>query len=104
MRNTCTKKLYCLALCLLSCTFSKSQIFDSVLSNLTSNYPQEKAYLHFDKGVYNSGETIWFKAYLFSGNFPSQISKTLYAELLDEEGNLIERKTMPVVISSAASF
>lgn len=104
MKNTHNLKLYCLAFFSCVCLSPKAQTFDSVLNKLKNQYPQEKAYLHFDKGVYNPGETIWFKAYLFSGNFPSQISKSLYAELLDEKGNLVERKTMPVVISSAASF
>lgn len=82
---------------------SFAQKYDSVLQVLDSRYPQEKVYLHYDKSFYNPGETIWFKAYLFTSNLPSQISKTLYADLLDENGKIIERKSAPVVMSSASA-
>ncbi|MEO6455095.1 MAG: hypothetical protein ABIN97_13530 [Ginsengibacter sp.] len=83
--------------------FLNAQHFDSVLDRLDKNYPQEKLYLHFDRSVYNAGETIWFKAYLFSGINLSLISKTLYAELVDGKGNIIQRITAPVIRASAAS-
>ena len=82
---------------------TRAQKFDSVLNTLDSRYPQEKLYLHFDKSFYNPGETIWFKAYLFAANLPSQISRTLYAELIDENGKVIERKSAPVAMSGAAA-
>ena len=80
-----------------------AQIYDSVLKILDTRYPQEKLYLHFDRSYYNPGETIWFKAYIFAANMPSQISKTVYADLVDEKGNIIQRKMAPVVMSSAAA-
>ncbi len=49
----------------------RAQPFDSLLNKLNEQFPQEKIYLHFDKTLYNPGETIWFKAYLFTGIFPS---------------------------------
>ena len=79
------------------------QLFDSSLKILNTKYPQEKIYLHFDKSYYNTGETIWFKAYLTSNNTPSLISKTLYAELINSDGAILQRKTMPILQSSAAS-
>ncbi len=81
---------------------AKSQGFDSVLAKLNREYKQEKMYLHFDRSAYTPGETIWFKAYLFTGNYPSQVSKTVYAELLDVKGNVLERKSLPVIVSGAA--
>src|SRR5437773_9273981 len=80
-----------------------AQNFDSVLNKLDQEYPQEKIYMHFDRSVYNPGETIWFKAYLFSGIDLSLISKTLYTELLDEQGKLLQRKISPVLEATAAS-
>lgn len=65
--------------------------------------PQEKTYVQFDKNYYSPGETIWFKAYLFTGQDPSTASKNFYAELLDDAGNIIDRKTSPIIKSSAAS-
>lgn len=82
---------------------STAQPFDSVLKKLDSRYPQEKLYLQLDKNSYNPGETIWCKAYLFSGIFPSGISKTIYTELLDQDGKLLDRRSAPVVFSSAAT-
>lgn len=77
--------------------------YDSLLNILGTRYPQEKIYVHYDRPYYNPGETIWFKAYLFSGNLPSPISTTLYAELIGDDGKIMLRKTLPVLSSSAAS-
>ena len=77
--------------------------YDSLLNILDTRYPQEKLYLHFDKSYYNPGETVWFKSYIFSANMPSLISKTVYADLVDEKGTIIDRKIAPVVMSSAAA-
>ena len=95
---------YLLALAILfNVLFAQAQRYDSVLNILDERYPQERMYLHFDKQFYNPGETIWFKAYLFSNQEPSGISKTMYAELLDDQGKLLQRKTIPIVLASAAS-
>lgn len=79
-----------------------AQRYDSLLTKLNSQYRQEKLHLHFDRPVYNPGETLWFKAYLFAAGLPSRISNTLYAELLDGNGKVVQRKTMPVMLSGAA--
>lgn len=105
MRMKCTSIRSILVLAALFAglsTFSQRR-FDTVLTELDAKYPQEKIYLHFDRALYNPGETIWFKAYLFSGAFPSIISKTIYAELLDEQGKLLQRKSAPVAMSGAAA-
>ncbi|MBI3882897.1 MAG: hypothetical protein HY305_01405 [Sphingobacteriales bacterium] len=80
-----------------------AQSFDSLLSKLDQHFPQEKVYLHLDKTYYAAGETVWLKAYLTAANLPSAISKTIYAELLDAKGKIIDRKIMPVIKSTAAS-
>ncbi|MGK7391045.1 MAG: MG2 domain-containing protein [Candidatus Cyclobacteriaceae bacterium M2_1C_046] len=77
--------------------------FDRYLEEL----PQEKVYLHFDRPYYSSGETIWYKAYLTAGAFhvPSSLSKTIYVELIDEEGKLIKQhKLLSINGSSAGDF
>ncbi|HEX8333625.1 MAG TPA: hypothetical protein VF622_13475 [Segetibacter sp.] len=79
----------------------KAQHFESALKTLNAEYPQEKLYLHTDKSVYNAGETIWFKAYLFAGHFPSLVSKTIYTELVDSKGQVFQRITSPVLMSGA---
>ena len=101
MKNTRTLRLSVIALILAGCLSAKAQHIDSVLAKLDREYKQEKIYLHFDRSAYTPGETIWFKAYLFTGTFPSLVSKTVYAELLDDKGKVLQKKTMPVVASSA---
>ncbi|MGI8581904.1 MAG: hypothetical protein ACR2KX_06905 [Chitinophagaceae bacterium] len=103
MKNIRNSNFYLFILLLSTCASAQAQRFDSALSKLNKEYKQEKLYLHFDRDVYNAGDTIWFKAYLFTGNYPSQISKTLYAELLDDKGKVLERRTAPIVMSSAAA-
>lgn len=96
-------RLYLLILVLFTGLSTQAQRFDSLLNVLDSRYPQEKLYLHFDRALYNPGETIWFKAYVFAGAYPSNYSKTVYAELLDEQGKLLERKSAPVFQGGAAA-
>ncbi len=89
---------------LCSIKLTAQQFFDSLLNISATKYPQEKIYLHFDKTYYHPGETIWFKAYITEKGNASAISKTIYAELLDGNGAVLQRKTMPVFLAGAASF
>ena len=84
------------------CIFSQQRI-DSLVNQLGEKYPQEKIYLHLDKNYYNAGETIWFKAYLTTDNLTTSLSKTVYAELIDAKGSILQKKIMPVYESGAAS-
>ena len=85
------------------CRGLQAQQIDSLVNILDSKYLQEKIYLQVDKAYYNAGETIWFKAYLSADNLPHPFSKTMYAELMDDKGTLLQRKMMPIVQSGAAS-
>jgi hypothetical protein len=62
------------------------------------DYAQEKVYLHFDNTGYFLGETIWFKAYVVKADdlAPTGMSKTLYVELLTQEGNVIESHKLKI--------
>ncbi len=57
-----------------------------------SERPQEKVYLHLDRPYYAAGETVWFKAYLTAGPYhePSLLSQTIYVELIDGEGQIVQ--------------
>jgi hypothetical protein len=79
-----------------------AQQIDSMVNLYGERYPQEKIYVHFDKPAYNTGETIWFKAYLYAGIMPSPISRNFYAELLDQNGKVLQQKIMPIYESSSA--
>ena len=80
----------------------KAQKTDSMMNVYADNFPQEKVYVHFDKNIYNSGETVWFKGYVFAGAFPSLASRNFYAELTDADGNLVDRKIYPLFESTAS--
>jgi len=84
---------------------ASAQKIDSMMQLYAEKFPQEKTYLQFDKQVYNPGETIWYKAYVFTGFDPSPYSRSFYAEIYDAAGKLIQRKTSPLVEStSSGSF
>jgi hypothetical protein len=97
-------QIFVLLICFFLATDLSAQSFDSVLKKLHTEYPEEKLHLHFDKEVYYPGETIWFKAYLFAGNYPSDLSKVMYADLLDSNGNILHHTILPVMHSSSSGL
>ena len=105
--NITIKPLLLLALLLLSSTSIKAQDdtmdrlkkFFTNIAAYNNNYTQEKVYLHLDNNGYFPGETIWLKAYVVGAGslLPTDLSKVLYVELLSPEGELVERKTFPIL-------
>jgi hypothetical protein len=78
-----------------------AQKLDSLIDNYTVDYRQERLYLHYDKSMYAPGDTIWFKAYLMTDFYPSEDSKTIYVDWLDEAGNLLLHTVAPVLEASS---
>jgi hypothetical protein len=76
---------------------SFAQKIDSILNNLAVNFPAEKIYIHYDKEYYVAGETIWFKAYLYSEGKPSGLSNNLYVQFTDNKGQIISKGKYPVL-------
>jgi len=65
------------------------------LYSFSKKIPQEKVYLHFDNTSYYQGDNIWFACYVTSGqNRLSQLSKTLYVELLNPGGEIIDKRIL----------
>ena len=57
----------------------------------TAYQPSELIYLQASKGIYETGEDLWFKAYILDAQYltPSGLSKTLYLQLIQENtGNI----------------
>ena len=78
-------------------TNHKVSCFDEYISRINHfglKIPQEKVFVHMDNTCYFLGDTIWFAAYTRQTNTdePSKVSNVLYAELLNEDGYLVERK------------
>lgn len=84
-------------LLLFSFSFSEAQVLDSTLAIYSTKYQQERSYLHYDKTAYAPGETIWFKAYLMEGILPAEGSKTFYVDWVDENGNLMNHSSSPIL-------
>ncbi|HLX94081.1 MAG TPA: hypothetical protein VKR32_20500 [Puia sp.] len=94
-----TKIIIAVFLGLLPCHFSQQsettvERINGALNTFFEKYPQEKVYLQFDRQHYNSGDTIWYKAYVTYKNSPSTISKILYVEFMDARGTIIKRQIL----------
>lgn len=63
-----------------------------------TSFPQEKVYLHFDNTSYYPDDKIWFKCYVVDAttNRASRLSSTLYVELLNPGGKVIEKKILRI--------
>lgn len=61
-------------------------------------FPREKVYLHLDNNAYMVGETMWLKAYVVRASSlqPTTLSGVLYVELLNADGDLVERKLLQI--------
>ena len=65
---------------------------------------QEKAYIITDKPYYSLGDTIWFKAILVNAlnHGPKTLSNTLYVDILNESGDVLQSKMLLIQNGVAA--
>lgn len=73
----------------LSAQLSNAELLDIYSEVL----PPEKVFIHTDKNLYAGGETIHAAVYLMNGltNQPASLSKTIYLELLANDGQVVRR-------------
>ena len=66
------------------------------LGEFYGNARQEKAYLHLDRPVYATGETIWFSAYVVDAarHQLDSLSQVLHVELLSPQQQVVARRTL----------
>jgi hypothetical protein len=81
-----------------------AQTIENSINLYGSNFPREKIHMHFDKEAYLPGETIWFKAYLFEENLPSERSTNFYAVLYNESGKLLQQQICPIFGSTSDGY
>ncbi|MBR1683317.1 MAG: hypothetical protein IJ700_08220 [Bacteroidaceae bacterium] len=64
------------------------------LTRFGNAIPQEKVFVHLDNTCYFLGDTIWYAAYTrrTDKDLPSNVSRVLYVELLNQDGFLVERQ------------
>lgn len=70
-------------------------------NNFSSDEKREKVYLHTDKDFYQSGETIWLKAYLVDAktNIEDTQSTVVYIDLLDA----VQNPVCSIVVNTATN-
>jgi len=98
-----TSRIYAISVILFS-SFMNSDMVKKhdnpvdVLEWYNKYYPMEKVFLHTDKNIYKSGETIWFKAYILSDNNEKAqfYSNDLYIKFLDQQGEELIYRRYPV--------
>src|SRR4051794_28614620 len=73
------------------------------LKDFTSTHHIEKAYLHFDKPYYATGDTVYFKAYVTLGDRHelSDLSGVLHVDLINP-ANKIEQGVKLSVVNGLA--
>jgi hypothetical protein len=77
---------------------NKLSQYVGIVDQFSKNLPQEKVYLHFDNSTYYQGDDIWFSCYLVTSaqHEVSALSKTLYVELLNPGGEVINKQILKV--------
>lgn len=80
---------------------TRAQTLDSVLTIYDEQFPHEKIHVHFDRTIYNTGETIFFKLYLLSGIEWSNLSKNVYVDFYDDNGQFLKETVAPLFQSSS---
>jgi hypothetical protein len=64
-------------------------------------FPKEKIHIHFDRTIYNTSETIFYKLYILSESEWTTLSKNVYVVWYDTSGNYIKQTVAPLFQSSA---
>ena len=84
------RKLYFLILFILASPLLPAQDIETWVSEKKSVL-YEKVYLHVDREMYATGDTLWFKSYLVSGmtNKLIQGYKNIYVQLVSPKGNVV---------------
>src|SRR5690606_844763 len=67
-------------------------VMDILVNNFQENaekVEQESVYIQTNKEIYETGEDLWFKAYVLDSQFfiPSHISKVLFVQLINDKTN-----------------
>lgn len=87
-------------LCSIQMLFAQNKI-DSLYASSAQRFSSnlsDVVYLQTSKGIYETGEDVWFKAYLFdaqSFGF-SDRSKTLYLQMVDKKDSVVWQEKYPI--------
>jgi len=100
MKSAIFKWFFCLVLVFV---FQKgnTQVYDSTLTVYDEQYPHEKIHMQLDRTMYNVGETLFYKLYILLGTEWTNISKNVYVDFYDHNGNFLKETVAPLFQSSA---
>jgi hypothetical protein len=100
MKSAIFKWFFCLVLVFV---FQKgnTQVYDSTLTVYDELYPHEKIHMQLDRTMYNVGETLFYKLYILLGTEWTNISKNVYVDFYDHNGNFLKETVAPLFQSSA---
>ena len=71
--------------------FNKDSLTNRFVTQL-SIFPQEKVYLHTDKGIYMAGDTLWFRSYIVDATLHRPLyDKYIYVELVSPLDSIVSR-------------
>lgn len=61
-------------------------------------FPREKVLLYFNRPAYVEGDTLWYKAFVLraSTHRPDTLSRVLYVELLNDQGQIMDRSRLRI--------
>ena len=76
---------------------AQAQPYEKALNKYAEAHPVHKIYVQYDKDFYVPGETVWFKAYLFTNDKPDVSSSNLWVQLADKKGTVIVSQRYPVM-------
>lgn len=85
-RNYLSLVLLLLPIMLLHAQNTSDQLANQ-LHELSKNHASESVYVQTSKGIYETGEDLWFKGHVLNSQYltPSIQSKTLYVQLLESQ-------------------
>lgn len=92
--STLILAVFCLFVLPVQAQESLPDRIQTYFQSIQKEYPTEKSYLHLDKRTYTLGDDVWFSAYLLAGSsqIPSPLSSTLYVDIFDGRGLLLEQR------------
>ncbi len=69
------------------------QTINAFADSLAKTLPVEKLYLQTNKPIYNSGDTLWLKGYLFDARNLTSSAKSglVYTEIIDKNNQIVKR-------------
>jgi hypothetical protein len=77
-----------------------SKIQDALLAYYKT-HPREKISIQTDQTFYVTGQTIWYKVLGIAYNESTDISKVVYVQLADADGNIILLNKLPLLSATA---